>query len=257
MLGPRDDADHLVYRRFIRLRAEPSRVFAEVEDNPHHFQVTLHHDGERVQSLETAAPRHPWTSCPGAGEPLQRLVGMALSPRATAVGAVTDARAQCTHLFDLAGLAIAHAHAHATQGRERRDYACSVGADRASGHTVAELARDGAPLLRWRIDGEVILEPPQYAGVRLHARFMAWAEANLDLEQAEAALVLRRACFVAPSRFFDLDTVERATELNNMLGRCHTFSDGVVETALRVRGSHLDELAEPDPAEPGPSPPRR
>ena len=250
MLSPREDADRLGYRRFIRLWAEPGRVFAEVQDNPHHFQVTVHHDGERVEALETSSPRHPWTSCPGASEPLQRLGGMALAPRATAVGAVTDARAQCTHMFDLAGLAVAHAHAHVTQGRERRAYACSVGADRSSGHTVAELSRDGEPMLRWQIDGEVILEPPRYAGVHLHARFMAWAEANLDVEEAEAALVLRRACFVAPSRFFDLDTVERATELQNMLGRCHTFSDGVVETALRVRGSHLQEL--PEPAETAP-----
>lgn len=254
MLEPRPDADRLRYRRFIRLRAEPGKVFAEVEDNPHHFRVTLGHDGRHLQTIDSEAPRHPWTSCPGAGEPLRRLVGMSLSPHATAVGAVADARSQCTHMFDLAGLAVAHAYAHVEHGRERRDYACLVRADRESGHTVAELKRDGEPCLTWRVDGEVILEPSPYTGVHLHARFMAWAEAALDLETAEAALVLRRACFVAPSRFFDLDTVDRASQLNNMLGRCHTFSDGVVDTALRVRGSHRKELADPDvPAgEPGP-----
>ena len=32
MMQIREDADRLVYRRFIRLRAEPGRVYAEVED---------------------------------------------------------------------------------------------------------------------------------------------------------------------------------------------------------------------------------
>ena len=229
-------------------------MYAEVEDNPHHFRLVLGHDGRTLESIDSESPRHPWTSCPAAGEPLRRLVGMPLSARSTAVGAVADARSQCTHLFDLAGLAIAHAYAHVQGGRERRDYACRVSQDAEEGHTVAALRRDGEPFLAWQVDGEVILGPAPYTGVHLHARFMRWAESNLDPETAEAALVLRRACFVAPSRFFDLDVVERASDLGNMFGRCHTFSEAFASTALRVRGSHRVEL--PEDGGP-PLPPRR
>ena len=240
MLSEGTNTKGRIYRRAIRLRASPGRVVAEIEDDPHYFRVRLEHDGERLLAAEGESVRFPWTTCPAAAEPLRRLVGMSLSERCTAVGAAADARSQCTHMFDLAGLAVAHAHAHVTQGRRERAYACAVRLDADSGHTHAALSRDGEPLLEWWIDGEAVLRPAPFVGVRLHARFMAWAEQALDVDTAEAALVLRRACFVAPSRFFDLDSAERASELQHMVGRCHTFSESHVAEALRIKGSARD-----------------
>jgi len=241
MRAPRERAEQITYRRKLRLRARKGRVIGDLEDNPHHFRVLLGHDDEHVTSVDGEAVRFPWSTCPGALVPLRELVGMALSPRCTAVGARTDPYRQCTHWFDLAGLCVAHAHASVHAGRAKRDYACAVWTDTAgSGLTLATLDREDEELLRWEIDGQVIVGPERFAGVHLHARFMSWAEKALDLELAEAALVLRRACFVAPSRRFDLDVVDRASELEFMLGRCHTFSQPTMQESLRMKGTFRD-----------------
>ncbi|MEZ4218184.1 MAG: DUF2889 domain-containing protein [Myxococcota bacterium] len=258
MLRERPNGRSLVYRRHLRLVADGARVVGAIEDNPHHFRVHLEHDGERVTRIEGESVRFPWSTCPSAGARLRALVGMPLSPQSTAVGAVARATDQCTHMFDLAGLAVAHAHRARGRGAASvRTYRCAVALDRSedparAGHTLATLAREdegpGAapPLeLAWTVDGDTVLRPAPFAGVHLHARFMAWVDANLDLERAEAALVLRRACFVAPSRFFDFDGVERATELQHMVGRCHTFSEVRAHDARRMPGTFRDYTHDP------------
>src|SRR5688572_16745517 len=58
-----------------------------------------------ARGLDTGrAHRFPWTTCAAAVDPLRALEGTPLSTDATAAGAWTDPRANCTHLFDLAGL---------------------------------------------------------------------------------------------------------------------------------------------------------
>ncbi|MGZ4804615.1 MAG: DUF2889 domain-containing protein, partial [Acidimicrobiia bacterium] len=107
------------YRRRIRLlRRDAGSVWGGLEDDFHHFEVTLHHDGGHVTALEMEALRWPWATCPDAGRSLQALVGMALSDRCTAVASVTDPRMNCTHQFDLAGLCVSHA----VRGAESRQY---------------------------------------------------------------------------------------------------------------------------------------
>ena len=68
------------------------------------------------------ALRTPWTLCRGAVNVLDRLVGMPLSADPQAVYRHADGRAQCTHLFDLAGLAISHA----ARGIAERQYDVEV-----------------------------------------------------------------------------------------------------------------------------------
>ena len=98
-----------VLRRRIDIASRTGEVRAVVEDNFHHFQVTVHHHEEVVTDVIGRALRNPWTRCPLAADRLQLLIGMPLSPAATAVIERTDPRMQCTHMFDLAGLAIAAA----------------------------------------------------------------------------------------------------------------------------------------------------
>jgi hypothetical protein len=222
------------YRRSIRLVAPtPGRVVADLEDDFHHFTVTLGHDGERVTAVEGGAHRYPWTTCPGAVVPLREVAGATLSLDANALTATVDPRRNCTHLFDLASLAVAHA----ARGTSARRYEISV-ADRDQGRTVATLDRDGEPCLRWEVQGTRVVGPAPYADVPLRGGFLAWASANLDTEEAEAAVVLRRACDISMGRMMDLDAIERADELAEiMTGTCHTFQPGIMETSLRVKGS--------------------
>ncbi|HEX5616010.1 MAG TPA: DUF2889 domain-containing protein, partial [Acidimicrobiia bacterium] len=99
------DAD--AYRRRIRVTTiAPGRVVAALEDDFHHFVVTLDHDERVVTACRASAHRWPWSTCPDAAAVLAELTGMTLSERFTAVAAVTDPRHHCTHQLDAATHAI-------------------------------------------------------------------------------------------------------------------------------------------------------
>jgi len=86
----------LPYRRRIRLvRLDPTTVWGGLEDDFHHFEVTLTHDNAVVTGVTMEARRWPWATCPAAGENLDKLVGMPLSDRCTAVAATGDSRSRC------------------------------------------------------------------------------------------------------------------------------------------------------------------
>ncbi len=230
------------YRRRILLRAEGRRVTGDLEDDFHRFRVHVEHDGERVVRAEGEALRFPWTSCPGALVPLARLEGMRLALSSRAAHDHTDPRAQCTHLFDLAGLAIAHA----SRGPGTRDYEIEV-PDRVEARTRATLRRDGQPFLHWEIEGSRIVAPEPFAGRSTRAGFLAWVQETLAPDLAEAALVLHRACSISLGRLYDMDAVEGPSAFGLMAGGvCHTFSPGTMEQARRIVGSARDLSREPE-----------
>ena len=103
--------------------------------------------------------RYPWSTCPGALAPLERLAGMPLAAASSAVRRWTEPRAQCTHLLDLAGLAVAHAAA----GRVRRGYEVEI-PDRVEGRSHARLRRNGEPLLDFEMERGTIVSPAPFAG---------------------------------------------------------------------------------------------
>jgi hypothetical protein len=222
-------------------------VAAGLEDDFHYFTVRLQHDGERVLAADAEARRWPWTTCPGAAEPLRALAGMPLSRRCLAVGDWTDPRRNCTHMFDLAGLAVAHAARGGPPGTRRQyDVAVPVGAQAGGRHEV-RLWRDGDRLLTWVLDGRSCVAPPPYSETRWRGGFLRWADETLAPDDAEAAIVLRRACDIGMGRGMDLDAVPRALDLLEVQGRiCHTMQPGVVEVSLRNRGTTRDFDADPD-----------
>ena len=232
-----------VFRRRYRLRAEPDRVVADMEDDFHRFRVLLSHDGEHVTQVEGEAYRYPWTACPGATTPLRALTGMALSERFSAGAERTNPRVNCTHLFDLASLAVTHAAGK----RELRQYDLVVPDRDARGCTHPTLQRDGAQVLSWDVESTEIVAPAPFAGQGLRGSgFLAWAEAHLDAETAEAALLLRRSLFIAMGRVRDLDEAAAASAYMGVArGSCHSFTPGIAEGALRVRGTSLEFSSAP------------
>lgn len=232
-----------VFRRRIRVAARDGRVRADLEDDFHRFAVELRHAEGRVVEARGEALRFPWTACPGATARIAALVGAPLVARAADLAAQTDATLHCTHLHDLAALALAHAAA----GRARREYAVEV-PDRIGGATRPSLARDGEPLLAWEVAGDRIAGPAPFAGVPLRGRaFLDWIAAELDPDGAEAAWVLRRALFIALGRAGDLDAVPTAAAVTAMVGTpCHSFQPGIAERALRVVGSTREWTDRPD-----------
>jgi hypothetical protein len=230
------------YRRRILITASGDEVTAELEDDFHHFRVTIAHDGARVTDVRGEGVRFPWTTCPLAADQLVPLAGMPLSTRSTAVGEFVSARDNCTHMFDLAGLAVAHA----ARGGHRREYDVVV-PDPVDERRHVTLARDGSPLLSWDVDRTTILDPPPFAGRHLRGGFLAWAEQALDPETAEAAIVLRRACDIAHGRMQDLDIYDDARPLLQfMAGSCFTFQHGRGENALRMKGTIRDFTDHPE-----------
>ena len=230
-----------IYRRHIRLDAHGRQVVGELADDAQHFRVRLRHDGSRVVAVDGEAVRHPWSTCAEAIDPLRNLVGMRLARRSTAVGEVSNARHHCTHWFDLAGLAVAHAAA----GRASREYRCAAWGPPGA-VTTATLERDGEPLLTWRLDGLVIRGAAPFDGRSLKGAFQTWAEAELEPDLAEAAIVLRRAAYISPVRFFDLDRYERPGDVTPIGGQCFTYTDGPAQRAERQIGSLRDYTHRPE-----------
>jgi Protein of unknown function (DUF2889) len=243
---PEFDLDADAYRRRIRLvTLEPGLVESDLQDDFHHFVVTLRHDGERVESVNADSRRWPWSTCPDAALPLQKLAGMPLSRRFTAAGRWTDPKQNCTHQFDAA----CHAITHAAWQRSERVYDLEVPRrDPTTGASRCRLWVDGDPALEWTItwDGIAGAAAP-FDAAPWKGGFMRWADEHLPEEDAERAITLRRACDIGMGRGMDLDAVPVANDLpRSMAGVCHTMQPGVVEVAFRHVGSIRDFARAPE-----------
>jgi hypothetical protein len=245
----RADYGHGSYRRRIRLEADGERVRGELADDFHHFGVDLRHDGERVTAIEGRDVRVPWTTCPGSLPRLGDLVGLRLSRSLHAIAQQVETRAQCTHLFDLASLALAHATRRCAGGAATRQYDAAL-PDRGEGPVRTTLHRDGELALCWWTKGMRIgrAEPGLFASRALRGKdFNRFVEHELDPDTGEAALVLRRAYFIGLGRAYDFDRIERGERFAAVVGSaCHTFSPDVVSQARRVYGSVRDFSDAPD-----------
>jgi hypothetical protein len=225
-----------IYRRRLRISTDVDSARAELEDDPHRYGVTLHHDGECITAVEGRALRTPWTACHEAPSLLVRLVGMPLSPDPQQVYRQVNGREQCTHLLDLAGLAAAHA----ARGIAHRDYEAEVPCFDPGQRRDAVLRIDGQETLRWTLERNAIVAPALFAGQDV-AALMPWAKACLvDRDRLEAVWVLRRAVFVSGNRFFDLDRMALASDTGHVSGACHVFTEGVAQRARRAVGATRD-----------------
>jgi hypothetical protein len=77
--------------------------------------------------------------------------------------------------------------------------------------------------------------------------FVRWAEANLDTETLEAAMVLRRAWDIGRARGRDLDHMKTAAELTPFLPPtpCFTFQPDVVDRSKRMVDTARDFSDDP------------
>jgi hypothetical protein len=219
-------------------------VVADLEDDFHHFRVTLRHDGLKVVAIECESLRWPWATCPGAAVSLQALTDMPLSDRFTAAAAWADPKLNCTHQYDAACIAITHA----ATGRTHRRYDIEVPLRNAAGDTRVRLWVDGALRLAWQLTWDGIVDPlPPFDAAPWKGGFMRWADAFLPPDDAECAIVLRRAADIGMGRAMDLDAVPHAEQLPTiMAGVCHTMQPGVIEHATRHVGSIRDFAAHPE-----------
>lgn len=232
-----------IYRRCIRIATSENEARADLEDDLHRFAVSIKHDGVCVTAITGLPIRVPWSLCPQSVKALDRLIGMPLSSHPQAVFRYTNGAQQCTHMFDLAGLAIAHA----ARGTRLRQYDVEAPYLEIKGPRSLLLRRDGLEILNWTIDGTTLLAPEAFAG-RDIKRLSAWAEsaysgtnadadADFNLDDYEAIVILRRAVLISKARLHDWDIFPTAADTGHGTGACYVFQPGVEERALRMVGS--------------------
>ncbi|MFY9328189.1 MAG: DUF2889 domain-containing protein [Georgfuchsia sp.] len=237
-----------IYRRRVIIIGSSGEVRADMEDDVHRYGVIVCHDGYQVTSvvLDNRHIRAPWSLCSLAQDNLSRLVGMSLSSDAMEVYRYTNGKEQCTHMFDCAGLAIAHA----AQGTVRRQYDvsidCRAGAildenslPRPIGPQDALLIRDGQVVFSWVIDGTQVLSPEPYSGQEM-VGLMSWAKKHVDdPDEREAIGVMRRAMLVSISRAKNMDKIMKPGR-SSPRGACFVFQPDRVDQVVRVVGSGRD-----------------
>ena len=121
-------------------------------------------------------------------------------------------------------------------GRPHRVYEASV-PDRVDDRTRPSLKRDGEVVLEWEMEGSKITAPAPYAGRDVGSGFTGFARGSLSLEEAEAALVLRRAVFISGGRNVDLDHPLHTT---GPVGGCWVWQPEQAAARQRITGSTLD-----------------
>jgi hypothetical protein len=215
-----------IMQRTITLSARPGHVDGRVEDNVHDFAVAIAHDGVQVKEIVGVATRVPWTSCPFAVQALNALVGAPLAGG----GPRIDASQQCTHLFDLARLAIAQA----ARGGARR-YDVTVAPEPAAGAARAQLRRDGGLMLDWLLQDDVVTVGDPFVGHQTSGRTIWPAGIEAHPELIEAALILRRCLLVFRGRP-RAHVVQRASEMPDMVGACFSFQPERSMQAVRPPG---------------------
>lgn len=208
------------YRRRLRVEAGARSVVALLEDDYHCMSVTLDHDGARVTQVVPVMHRAPWTTCPGAIAKLRETFAGALLSEVTAK---RDKQQNCTHLHDLAVLAASRA---LRPGSAVFDL---FAADPVEGRRVLEIRRDGATVLRWIEQDNVLVEPQEIAGRTLFT-LRDWI-AGLPDDAREAARLLQWGSIVAHGRGLPRKQMETA---QGMPPNCYTFQPERAAHALRV-----------------------
>jgi hypothetical protein len=208
------------YRRRIVITPEAHVATASLEDDFHHMRVTLRHDGSHVTEVSSETLRAPWNICPAAAV---KLAADFTGARLSAAAAGTNKRQNCTHLYDLAVLAAAHA------GDEMPTRYDVLVADPQDGVVHAELRRNGETLLKWVLVRDVLAEPAELAGTPL-GNMRDWI-GRLDGSMKEAARILQWATFVAHGRTIPLD---QQSDASRMPPNCYTFQPDRAAHAVRT-----------------------
>lgn len=230
--------------RPISIESEGGVLEAQMQDHCHHVRVEVTHAAGRIETAAAQGIRLPWNTCPLALAGVGRLAGMQVDEALDIRNWPGGRTANCVHTSDLALVALAH-----VQDTQAFVYAITVTPAMGLVRT-ARLERNGVLLLEWTLEGDTLTSPPAWAGRTLdRTDFQTWT-AELEPQLREAAVVLRRACHIAPSRDIDLDTMSVAAESIAPSPSCYTLQPGVIEIARRVVGSSRAELTDADQPSP-------
>lgn len=214
-------AQHLPgYRRRFEIVPLPGQVSCALEDDYHCMQVSIRHDNRTALAVRAEMIRAPWSTCPGAIKTCEStFTGIALE----AFPGLGDKTSSCTHLYDLALLAAAHA-----LGSDPVSYDIVV-SDPVDGVRQAGIWRNGDRVLAWSDRDFRLVEPAELAGTHL-MDMRSWI-GTLDQAQQEAARLLRWGSVVAHGRTIPL---ESQSDARRMPPNCYTFQPERAALARRI-----------------------
>jgi hypothetical protein len=191
-----------------------------MEDDYHCMRVTLRHDNNTALSVQAEMIRAPWSTCPGAMQVCEStFTGLALA----AFPGRGAKSSNCTHLFDLALLAAAHA-----LDEDALTYDILV-SDPVEDIRRAGIWRNGEPVLAWSDSNFRLLEPAEVAGVHL-LDMRAWID-SLEPPRQEAARLLRWGSVVAHGGTIP---IEQQSDARRMPPNCYTFQPERAPQARRI-----------------------
>ena len=227
------------FRRRIRLVHSPGQVVAELEDSSHGFSLAMQYRDAVVQQIEAQTYRYPYTTCPGAKKPLMAFKGQAINADPRDINKTINARVNCTHLYDLAMLALAHASR--PYGTRVYDVVLPDETDSASKLSVL---LDNTPVLEWQVKDWQITAPTVLQGQALYNGFAgSWSKyCGDDSETFEYGLIAQKGYLVSHARRYDHARTEGKAAIVDeaALGICHTYSPDIIQTAHFTRNSYRD-----------------
>lgn len=226
-----------VFRRRIRLNGTDGQVCAELEDTNHGFRAKVFHDGQQVTDIQSEALRIPLSTCGGASEPLKALIGMPLDTPTKNITLAVDPRANCTHLYDLTLLAIAHC----LRGNTSRQYDMEVDDQLEQEPAESRLYRNQQLVMTWQARDWLISAGP-HTGNPLFKGFAAWANEAFSGDEQEAAFALQKAYFVSQARRYKMDALAGtpANDQPQMKGVCFSYSPPNIDRAIRTANNTRD-----------------
>lgn len=233
-----------VTRRAIRLRGTTGQVEAALEDMRHAMICTLHHNGEVVTDIEADFQRYTLQLCPGASEPLKEVVGMPLQTSTAAFFSNGRARRNCTHMLDIAWLALRHASRGETEWR----YEIEI-PDALSGPVYGTLRRNGQIVQNWEVDKNIVATPAMLAGQSLAGGFVSWVtnDSGLSDLEIEECLVLHKGFFMSGARRFTLPEGKLPENFRKAVtGACFGYAPERIDEAVGLSGMGRDFSRQPE-----------
>jgi len=227
---PNPDYGHGATRRRVRLWNENGGVCAVLSDIFHEMRCHLAHDGTRVTALESSMQRVPTSSCAGASAQLRELIGTPLQTPPRDIYRGGRILEHCTHLFDLAVLAIGHAR---RGERGERRYEALV-PDTTDALVEAQISLDGALVHRWTLEQQVIQTPAPLRGKSLLKGFSTWSNDVFENSDWEAAMILARTCMIAGGRAYRTDAWKGDPIARNdtIIGACYSYAPRRVDEGV-------------------------
>ena len=228
-----------IFRRRIRLEHGEGFVTGGVEDCNHGFEVKIFHDGKTVTKIEGSPRRIPFSTCSGAIEPMQVLVGVEVGLTSQQLAERINARANCTHWLDLALLAIMHIP---RINEPVRQYDIAI-PDEVDAPTTVTVLRNGLEVLKWQVQDWAVKEKAPLDGKTLFKGFSSWANQLFpDANEKEAVFVLQKAYFVSRARRFNTNVMAGESEAAHatMFDACFTYSEPRRSVAQRTAATTYD-----------------